>query len=211
LTSTEGRALGRVLPDARAQTIISLGVFEGLRRAEICGLELGDVSFATGTIRVVGKGGHQRDLPLTETTRYFLEQYMGEERGKGGGALIRSRTTGGHLTPSSLGHLVSAWMKEAGIKEKAWDGRSTHALRHSMAGSLYNRGVDLRTIASALGHASPTTTWVYLRHQHDLNMLRQVMGQPLVDEPVRQLERVMKLPYEMPRVGAYRTNERESA
>lgn len=197
ITSDDAFALDRTLPDSRARLIVCLGIFEGLRRAEICGLELDDIHLPTDTIRVVGKGGHERVLPLTAGTRHFLEQYIQEERGRGGGALIRSRTTGGHLTPSSLGHLVAQWMKDAGIKQSPFDGRSCHALRHSMAGNLFNRGVDLRTIAVALGHASPQTTWIYLRHHADLAMLRQVMGQPLTDEAMEQVQRIAA-PYQTP-------------
>lgn len=176
------RDLGSALPSPRARLIVALMLNEGLRAGEVARLEMADVDLFSNAMRVMGKGGHERLLPLTDATRSYLDAYL-RERGRGGGSLIRSeRDPNLGVTPGRISTLVAQWMTEAGVKERAWDGTSAHALRHTMAENLYRHGVDLRTIAAAMGHASPTTTWIYLRHQAGVEDLRQVMGQQIIDE-----------------------------
>lgn len=191
------RALRTALPDNRAVLIITLLFDLGLRRGEVARLDMADIDLRAGVIRVDGKGGHQRLLPVTPGVRHMLLHYL-TERGAAAGPLIRSQTRPGHgITPETLGKLVSKWMTDAGIKQPR-DGKSAHALRHSCAENLWRHGVDLRTIAAALGHAVPTTTWIYLRHQQNLEELRAVMGQQYVDEPRPVLQPAAE--FEMPHV-----------
>jgi site-specific recombinase XerD len=191
------RQLGSALPDVRAKLIVSLMVDMGLRAGEVAGLEMADVDLFSNVARIVGKGGHERMLPIPEGTRYFLDAYI-QERGRGGGFLIRSYKDE-HLgiSPGCVSNLLTQWFKDAGIKAERYDGRSAHALRHTTAENLYRHGVDLRTIAAAMGHASPTTTWIYLRHRENVETLRQVMGQRMIDE-VRPPLRGVPAPYDRP-------------
>jgi site-specific recombinase XerD len=174
--------LGKALPDDRARAVIALMLHMGLRAGEVAGLEMADVALFSNTMRVVGKGGHERILPIPEVVRLWLDPYLAE-RGRGGGKVIRSMThpTQG-VRPQTISHMVTKWMREAGVKSAPYDGRSAHALRHTMCENLYLHGVDLRTIAAAAGHASPTTTWTYLRHKATVEQLRDVMGQQIIEE-----------------------------
>lgn len=176
-------ALLAVLPDERAHLVVALAYDMGLRRGEISSADISDVELREGVMRVTGKGGHARLLPITPTVRTALIRYL-SVRGPGAGPLIRSQCGTGGIGPERVGQMVRAWMREAGVKHAAFDGKSTHALRHLCAETMYRHGADLRTIASALGHAHPSTTWIYLRHTSDVDELRAAMGKPLIDPPL---------------------------
>lgn len=173
--------LGRALPDNRARCIIALMLHLGLRAGEVADLEMADLDLYANVVRVVGKGGHERILPVPEIVRFWMDPYLAE-RGRGGGKLIRSYKGPGGITAHTVSHLVTGWMRDAGVKVRPYDGRSAHALRHTMCENLYRHGVDLRTIAAAAGHASPTTTWTYLRHRASVEQLRDVMGMQIIEE-----------------------------
>ena len=182
LTLDELTRLGMVLPDHRARVIVALMLHMGLRAGEVAGLDMADLDLFSNTMRVVGKGGHERVLPVPEAVRVFLDPYLGE-RGRGGGRLVRSlKDPAKGISAHAVSALLTGWMREAGLKAGAYDGRSGHALRHTTAENMYRHGVDLRTIAAAMGHASPNTTWVYLRHAANVEDLRQVMGQQIIEE-----------------------------
>lgn len=184
--------LGKALPDARARCIIALMLHLGLRAGEVAALEMADVDLISNTVRIVGKGGHERILPIPEIVRHFLDPYI-RERGRIGGPLIQSQKDPGQgVKAGHISHMVTRWMRDAGIKREAYDGRSAHALRHTTAENLYRHGVDLRTIAAALGHASPTTTWKYLRHHASVEELRDVMGMQIIEEQRPSLRPVPK-------------------
>lgn len=176
--------LSEALPDARARLAIALMVNEGLRRAEVAQLEMADLDLGSNTMRIVGKGGHVATMPITASTRRFLDEYLGE-RGRRGGPVLQSQVRVGGIAPDTLGRLVTRWMRDAGVKHSGRDGRSAHALRHTMCETLYARGVDLRTIADAARHASPKTTWIYLRHTSTVDTLREVLGADEIDQALR--------------------------
>jgi len=143
-------------PDARARLVLSLMAQEGLRCCEVAGLQLGDVDFGGRTIQVVGKGSHERLLPLTTETLEMLDAYLEEHPGIGG-PLVRSysRPTRG-LTAKYISDLVSEWLHDGGVQA------SGHSLRHTAAGDVLRSGAHLRDVQAMLGHSSLATTQVYL-------------------------------------------------
>lgn len=150
-------------PDARARLIVTWMVQLGLRCVEVAGVELGDVDRVSGTVRVTGKGGHQRILPLVAEAADALAAYLAEEPPAGAGPLIRSRVFPHRgLAPSTVSNMVGRWMDDAGIKHRSRDGVSAHALRHTAATDMLRGGAHLRDVQAALGHAHLQTTEVYL-------------------------------------------------
>lgn len=150
-------------PDARARLIVTWMVQLGLRCVEVAGVELGDVDRRARTVRVTGKGGHQRILPLVDEAAAALAAYLAEEPPAGAGPLIRSRVFPGRgLAPSTISNMVARWMDDAGIKLRSRDGVSAHALRHTAATDMLLSGAHLRDVQAALGHAHLQTTEVYL-------------------------------------------------
>lgn len=167
-------ALIAAVPDNRGRLIVALMVQMGLRRAEVARLGTGDVDRRAKTLLVVGKGGHQRMLPLPQTVLTRLAAYLAET-GDHPGPLIRSETCPWKgLTPQTVGRLVAGWMVEAGVKTRPYDGVSPHALRHTAASDVLDGCGDLRVVQEMLGHASLQSTSIYLRRAR-LGTMRDAM------------------------------------
>lgn len=161
-------------PDARARLIVLLMVQLGLRCIEVSRLQLGDVAPDYSTLLIVGKGHHERLLPITDETREALLEYLAE-RGWRAGPLIQSyRWVGRGLQAPTISQYVQRWVLAAGVKRGAFDGVSAHAFRHSMASDLVRRGVHIRKVQLALGHEELSSTQVYLAH--DTRGLAEAMG-----------------------------------
>lgn len=161
LTAVEVAAILKVAPDTRGTLVVLLMVQLGLRCAEVTGLEVGHVNRTTRGVRVLGKGGKVRVLPLTAQVEEALDAYLAEHPTPAG-PLIRSFSNGAPITSNYLGILMSKWMSEAGVKRYRYDGRSAHALRHTMATDVLDSGANIRHLQVALGHSSLQTTQRYL-------------------------------------------------
>lgn len=151
-------------PDARARFIFILMLQQGLRCIEISRLELADIDRHHGTMRVTGKGGHERVLPLMRETAECLDAYLGEHPCSAG-PLIRSYRSWERqraLTAGTISRYVTDWMADSGVKKRPRDGVSAHAGRHTAAADMLREGAHLRDIQAVLGHAHLATTEVYL-------------------------------------------------
>lgn len=158
-----------VCPDHRARLIVSLMVQEGLRCLEVAALQLSDVDLTDRTLMVVGKGGHQRLLPLSDDTGTQLSRYL-HDFPAAAGPLIRSYLVPQRgITPNHISVLVTGWMGDAHVRGSA------HSLRHTMASDMLDRGANIRDVQTALGHASLGTTQRYLRRSEG-KKLREAMG-----------------------------------
>ncbi len=174
LTPINVARLLAVCIDRRAKAICSLMVGMGLRCAEVAYLEAGDWDQERGLMRIVGKGSHERVLPVPPEVAEALECYL-EEWPASAGPLIRSyRQWGEGLTPDTISGMVSEWMRAAGIKRRARDGVAAHALRHTAASDVLDRCGDLRVVQQMLGHSQLATTSIYLRRA-GLSQLREAM------------------------------------
>ncbi len=162
-------------PDARARAMVWLMVGCGLRCVEVARLEYADYDERTRTLRVVGKAGNQRDVPVPVEVAAALAVYRDELPFRYG-PLIRS-----HLHPSrgisadTVSGLVGRWCDLAGIKARRRDGISAHALRHTAASDVLEACNDLRVVQALLGHQHLSTTSIYLRHV-DLATMRKAMA-----------------------------------
>jgi integrase/recombinase XerC/integrase/recombinase XerD len=133
----------------------------GLRAEEVINLDLGSPDFDGERLRVEGKGGKTRLVPMGEPAQHALSRYL--ERGRPAlvgadteNALLVSKS-GRRLHPSDVRRRLQRWVREAAIA----GGVSPHALRHSFATHLLEGGADLRSIQELLGHSSLSTTQVY--------------------------------------------------
>lgn len=133
--------------DDRIRRAIRLGAEAGLRRGEIARVRAEDVEpdLVGWALRVIGKGGHVRLVPLDDDLAADL-------RAAGPGWVFPSSARPGHLTPAHLGKLVSRTLP-AGV--------ATHALRHRAGTKAYAGTTDLRAVQEFLGHAKPETTALY--------------------------------------------------
>jgi site-specific recombinase XerD len=155
----------RACPDARARLLVVWMVQLGLRCIELARVESGDVDRANGVVRIRGKGGHERILPIVAEALDALDAYLDEEPPRGAGPLVRSRLHPDRgLDADTISGLVAGWMWRAGVKRRRRDGISAHALRHTAATDMLRAGAHLRDVQHALGHAHLATTEVYLPH-----------------------------------------------
>ena len=134
----------------------------GLRVSELVGLRLAQVSFDMGVVRVLGKGGKERLVPLGEVAVEWLRRYLGAARpalmegGMSDAVFVTARR--GPLTRQAFWQLVKRYALKGGI---AASKLSPHTLRHAFATHLLNHGADLRVVQLLLGHSDITTTTIY--------------------------------------------------
>ena len=149
--------------DSRDKAMLELAYSSGLRCAELVALDLRSIDFESETVRVLGKGGKERIVPLGEPAQRAVAAYVERARpalvaGAEEPALLVSKS-GRRLSPSDVTRRLGAWVREAAIAGRV----SPHALRHSFATHMLEGGADLRSIQELLGHASISTTQVYTR------------------------------------------------
>lgn len=142
---------------ARDRALLELLYASGLRRAEASELNVGDVDFVGGTVRVFGKGGRERVVPAGDAALARLREYLKERSGPGPAEPLFENGRGGRLGPAGIRLIVRKWARDAGILRAV----SPHAFRHSFATHLLDRGCDLRAVQEMLGHASLKTTQTY--------------------------------------------------
>jgi integrase/recombinase XerC len=154
----------------RERVMVLLMCQEGLRAVEISRLQVGDIDPKERTLRVVGKGGHERILPLSEESLWAIRAYKGSEFTVG--PLITSERRGAYaegVAPQTVSRVVGEAMKRAGV------GGCPHRLRHTAASDMLDNGAHIRDVQAALGHASLATTQIYLRLRSGAD-LRPAMG-----------------------------------
>lgn len=163
LTESEASdLLGRAPPGPRSRrdlALIELLYSSGLRRAELSSLNVGDVDFLTGTVRVFGKGSRERVVPVGQPALERLRAYL-KERGvvaERGDAPLFVNGKGKRLTADGVAFLLKRWARAGGLNKPL----TPHTLRHSFATHLLNAGADLRQIQEMLGHKNLATTQVY--------------------------------------------------
>ncbi len=150
-------------PSARLACLLELLYASGLRVSELVGLDLQDLLQEQRTLRVMGKGRKERLVPYHLQAAAALNAYLGFRSAHlAAKALPPSpalflNQRGGRLTPTSVRALLRGALAAAAVRSRV----SPHALRHSFATHLLNRGMDLRAIQELLGHASLSTTQRY--------------------------------------------------
>jgi len=164
-----GDALGR-----RDRAILELFYASGLRLSELAGLDVDDVNLRARIARVLGKGGKERLVPFNGSTATAIRQYLPDREAlaasagatsalKGSRHPSRPRQPlfvnyrGSRLSTRSIDRLVRRYVAACSSRL----GISPHALRHSFATHLLQRGADLRAIQELLGHSRLSTTQRY--------------------------------------------------
>lgn len=152
--------------ELRDRALLELAYAAGLRAEELVSLDMGSVSFDEETVRVQGKGGRVRVLPVGEHAIAALARYLERARpalaGDDQRALFVSKS-GRRLSTSDVRRRLGKWVRAAVALAPGLAGTHPHALRHSFATHLLEGGADLRSIQELLGHANISTTQVYTR------------------------------------------------
>ena len=146
----------------RDRAMLELMYAAGLRVSELTGLPATALNLRQGVLRVTGKGGKERLVPLGEEARHWLQRYLAEARpalaGKRALAALFLTPAGEAPTRQQFWTTVKRCAALAGIDPARI---SPHGLRHSFATHLLNHGADLRALQMLLGHASLSTTQIY--------------------------------------------------
>ena len=171
MTALLGAADGDSPLGRRDRAILELFYASGLRLSELAGLDVDDVDLASKRARVLGKGGKERIVPFNGSTAAALRAYLKVRQGPAkAGHYVRGvrlqadrreplfqNYRGGRLTTRSVDRIVRRYVAASSTRL----GISPHALRHSFATHLLQRGADLRAIQEMLGHARLSTTQRY--------------------------------------------------
>lgn len=180
LTQDEAEAAVASCVDPRARLACVLMLQLGLRRGEVERIQLGDIDRRKRLLAVRGKGGRghvTRREPLVDEAWQSLMDYLPNAPGSSGALFRSARWPDRPISGAWIGELVTRALYEAGVKGYAWDGRSPHALRHTFAQDLADRGVEPDVLQEAMGHASIQTTMdLYVRGRARVNgKLREAM------------------------------------
>ena len=156
-------ALDRIVGDGTAprdRALLELAYSSGLRLSELVGVNLGDLDRGAHVVRVRGKGRRERIVPVGDTALAAIQRYLEATREARGGVAGEAPLflgPRGRLSGRTVQRVVRVRLAEvaAGL------GVTPHALRHSFASHLLDRGADLRAIQELLGHRSLGTTQIY--------------------------------------------------
>ncbi|QIB66860.1 site-specific tyrosine recombinase XerD [Kineobactrum salinum] len=145
----------------RDRTMLELLYACGLRVSELTGLQLTQLSVNQGVVRVFGKGGKERLVPMGEEALSWLQRYLAGPRsellkGLPSDVLFPSRR-GTQMTRQTFWYRIKIYARRAQIRSAL----SPHTLRHAFATHLLNHGADLRVVQMLLGHSDLTTTQIY--------------------------------------------------
>jgi tyrosine recombinase XerC len=131
----------------------------GIRVSELVGLNIEDIDFIGGVVRVYGKGKKERLAPIGDKALRIIKNYLQKRNavtGTSNRALFLNKDKR-RLTDRSVRNVVDKYIAVASIRNDI----SPHSLRHSFATHLLNRGADLRSVQELLGHANLSTTTIY--------------------------------------------------
>jgi len=145
----------------RDRAMLELLYATGLRISELVGLRTSMINVRQGVVRVVGKGGRERLVPIGDEALEWLGRYLRDGRPE----LLKRQMTdlmfpslrGRMMTRQTFWHAIKKYVALAGIVR----GVSPHTLRHAFATHLINHGADLRAVQMMLGHADLSTTQIY--------------------------------------------------
>ncbi len=158
----------------RNRAIIETLYSSGLRVSELVNLQMQNLYFDVGFLRVIGKGNKERLVPIGSTAQKFIKMYVEGYRvhmniKPGQESFVFLNRRGAQLTRVMIFTIIKNLAKTAGIQKNI----SPHTFRHSFATHLIEGGADLRAVQEMLGHESITTTEIYTHLDRDY--LRQVI------------------------------------
>jgi integrase/recombinase XerC len=143
----------------RDRAMVELFYSSGLRLSELIGLQLGDIDFQDGTVRVTGKGNKTRVVPVGRFARQALQDWLDQRAAlvpPEQAALFVGRN-GRRVSPRTVQRRLQRWAVRQGLSQHV----HPHMLRHSFASHVLQSSGDLRAVQEMLGHASISSTQVY--------------------------------------------------
>lgn len=177
----------------RDRAMLTLLYGTGIRASECAGLAEKDINWEEKIIRVTGKGGHERSIPLNDEVVHALSQYRLARGGtRAQEPFFRSRE-GGALSRNAVYERVRRAAQKARIPRRV----SPHRLRHTFATHLVQEGVGLVTLRDLLGHKQITSTQIYIHLT--AKDLRHAADKHPVGKLIKRMEELLpnlKLPFQ---------------
>lgn len=161
IDSTQSANATRTIKDLRAWAMLETLYATGVRISELLSLRVNDISLAEGFVRVMGKGGKERIVPLGKLAIGAIKEYLQSARSK----MLKGRSSeylflnnrGQKLSRMGFWKILSEYLKKAKITKRV----TPHTFRHSFATHLLEGGANLRAVQEMLGHANIVTTQIY--------------------------------------------------
>ena len=145
----------------RDKTILELLYATGLRISELTNLELSQIDLNRGIIKILGKGGKERIVPIGQTALDWIKDYLNNVRkdivDNDNNLYLFLTNKGKKISRKSCWSFITSYSKVV-LQNK---NISPHSLRHAFATHLLNNGADLRSVQMLLGHSSLSTTQIY--------------------------------------------------
>ncbi|MFH1655383.1 MAG: tyrosine recombinase XerC [Candidatus Omnitrophota bacterium] len=139
----------------RDRAILETLYSTGMRIGELVGLDIEDIDFISGVVKVRGKGKKERLLPIGEKALSALREYVDKRKKQKKELLLNKNGT--RLSDRGVRDIMEKYIRITSLKENI----SPHTLRHSFATHLLNHGADLRSVQELLGHANLSSTQIY--------------------------------------------------
>lgn len=143
----------------RDKTMLELMYATGMRVSELVNIRINQVNLNQGVVRILGKGGKERLIPMGEVCIEWLERFIKTNtrsiQSHSGYLFINQK--GSVMTRQAFWYRVKKYASEASIQPAP----SPHVLRHSFATHLLNHSADLRVVQMLLGHSDLSTTQIY--------------------------------------------------
>jgi integrase/recombinase XerC len=141
----------------RDRAVLELLYSSGLRVSELAGLDVADLDRQAGLVRVLGKGGKERVVPVGSKALQAIDEYLAQRGAVAENAPLFLNSRGERINRRTVARIVDRYA----AKIEAFRKISPHTLRHTFATHLLDGGADLRSIQELLGHASLSTTQKY--------------------------------------------------
>lgn len=141
----------------RDVALLELLYSSGLRVSELTGLNIGDIDYTAGMVRVLGKGNKERIVPVGSKALSAISRYLAQRDQPGESAPLFLGARGARINRRTVAALVQHWSTLVSTFRSV----TPHTLRHTFATHLMEQGADLRSIQDLLGHASLSTTQKY--------------------------------------------------
>lgn len=156
------------------QLLLELLYGTGIRLSELLGLRVSDFNPGQSTIKVLGKRNKERIIPISRSLNSLLKNYITEKNhafSHDSDSFLIVNKNGGQAYPMMVYRIVKKYLSQV----QSLDKKSPHALRHTFATHLLNKGADLNAVKDLLGHSSLAATQVYTHNS--LDKLKSVFDQ----------------------------------
>lgn len=146
------------IDNLRDKVLVEVLYATGIRREEACQISLRDVNFRRGILKVIGKGGKERYIPIHPTALDLMKKLFESHKNQW---LFPSRQyPGRHISKRRINEIIKDWVMRAGLGDVEI---TPHKFRHSFCTHLFQNGAPLEDIQEMAGHSNPSTTQIYTR------------------------------------------------